>query len=208
MLGWREKAAKEASAISTGVSWPDIFQGIILHAELQRNCSESLGLWDSEQSGLCILVVIYEIEVLHAQQKLDSLLLQTFLNPCSSLSTGSIAELWLRLCYTVGEKTFHSTPSIQCTSVVFSWFARINLPVKIVLEYLCFSKCFSSSFLCISCGCTSATGKAGFAVLFSRLLRHSVQKNSMDALLFTQVINVTGMCVNSRLWLCLIDCPS
>lgn len=43
MLRWREKPAKGASAISTGVLWPDICQGIILHVELQRNCGKSLG---------------------------------------------------------------------------------------------------------------------------------------------------------------------
>lgn len=51
-----------------------------------------------------ILIVIYKIEVLHTQQKLDLLLLQALPN-LSSLSSGSVAELWLLLCYTAGEKT-------------------------------------------------------------------------------------------------------
>lgn len=51
-----------------------------------------------------ILIVIYKIEVLHTQQKLDLLLLQALPN-LSPLSSGSVAELWLLLCYTAGEKT-------------------------------------------------------------------------------------------------------
>lgn len=54
----------------------------------------------------------------------------------------------------------------------------------------------------------TAAGEWGFVVLPPWWLNHSVQKNTMKALLFTQVISVTWMCVNTKLWLCLIDCPS
>jgi len=73
------------------------------------------------ETGLHILIAsIYKTEVLHHKNWIF-FLLQALLN-LRSHSAGFIAELWLHLRNTVGDKTLRSTPStLQICSFLLVW---------------------------------------------------------------------------------------